>query len=198
MPFRTQVKFFLENAESLDLAPFAGVFQQWIQRQALEGLPIDVADYRHVYEGPGVVLIGHESDYSVERRGGRLGLLHTRKRQGEGDLQTQLRTALRLALAACELLEAEKVFTPRLKFRADEIEIRFADRLQFPNRPETLALVQEGLGAVLAELYGDEAARFAPVSQDERALFTVEVHAEGAARASIGELRRRLQPSLEK
>ena len=62
-----------------NLAAFSGVFQGWIQRKALDGQLIDVADYRHVFEGPSVVLIGHDGDYTIEKRDGRLGLLFTRK-----------------------------------------------------------------------------------------------------------------------
>ena len=180
-PFRTHVKFFFENPESIDLADFGAVFQRWIQGQVLDGLLIDVADYRHVFEGPGIVLIGHESDYTIENRDGRLGLLVTRKHQLEPDLQTQLRTTLRLALAAGELLEAETAFEPRLKLRENEIEIRFADRLQLPNRPETFDLIQDDLRAVLTDVYGTEAVNLAAVQNDPRQLFTIAVHGEGAA-----------------
>ena len=183
---RTQVKFFLEQPAGVDLAAFTPVFQRWIQQKALEGQLIDVADYRHVFEGPGVVLIGHDSDYSIESRAGRVGLLYTRKRQPDADLQAQLRASLRLALTACQLLESESSFQPRLKFRADEIEIRFPDRLQLPNQPESFALVRDDLRAVLDELYGEEGAYALPVRQDQRYLFTVGVHAD--AETSINKL----------
>lgn len=182
IPFRAQVKFFLDNADAVDSGRFVGVFQRWIQQKALDGLLIDVADYRHVFEGPGVILIGHESDYSLENRGGRLGLLHTRKRGLEPDLPAQLRNTVRLALAACELLEADPAFTPRLQFRAGEVEIRFADRLQLPNRPESFARVRDEVGAVLAEVYGGNPVQFAPVEQDARHLFTITARAEGVTR----------------
>lgn len=179
IPLRTQVKFFLEgDTGSVDVAAFAPVFQRWIQEKALEGQLIDVADYRHVFEGPGVVLIGHDSDYSMESRDGRLGLLYTRKRMVDGDLPTQLRNAIRLALTACQKLETESAFRPRLKFRTDEFEIRFADRLQLPNKPESFALVRDDLRAVLGELYGEEGAYGLPVKQDGRYLFTVKVRAD--------------------
>src|SRR3954465_5689913 len=68
IPLRTQVKFFLTtaegvaNADGIDLAAFAPVFQRWIQQKSVEGQFVDVADYRHVFEGPSIVLIGHDSD----------------------------------------------------------------------------------------------------------------------------------------
>ncbi|MFN8560709.1 MAG: hypothetical protein U0703_03535 [Anaerolineae bacterium] len=90
-PVRTQVKIFFRNPEAVDTSAFAPLFQRWIQKQALEGLLIDVADYRHVFEGPGVILIGHESDYAIENRFGRLGLLYTRKHHTDTDLAAHLR-----------------------------------------------------------------------------------------------------------
>jgi len=180
MPFRTQVKFFLDNPDSIELAAFAPVFQRWIQQNALNELLVDVADYRHVFEGPGVVLMAYGSEYAIESRNSRTGLLYTRKRQLEPDLQQQLRTAFQFALAACKLLESEASFDPRLKFRADEIEIRFADRLQLPNQDTSFDLVKNDLEAVLAELYGGRSISLAPVQQDARHVFTVAVHSEGA------------------
>jgi hypothetical protein len=195
IPFRTQVKFFLENPETVDVSQFTGVFQRWIQQKALDSLLVDVADYRHVFQGPGIILIGHESDYAIESRDGRLGLLVTRKHQLEPDLVTQLQVSLRLALAAAQLLESDTAFTPPLKFRANEVEVRFADRLQLPNQPESFELVKDDLRAVFDSLYGTDSVTIAPVSQDTRHLFTVSVQAEGVQR--IADLAQNLQPSLE-
>jgi hypothetical protein len=122
-------------------------------------------------------------------------LLVTRKHQLEPDLQSQLRTTLRLALAAGELLEADTSFVPRLKLRADEIEIRFADRLQLPNRPETFDLIKDDLRAVLADLYGTEVVNFAPVQNDPRQLLTIAVHGEGVP--DISSLFRQVQASAQ-
>ncbi len=193
IPLRIQVKFFLDQPTPVDQSLFAGVFQRWIQQKALEGQLVDVADYRHVYEGPGIILIGHDSDYAVETRGGRTGLLYTRKRQVDAGLSTQLRDALRLALAACRRLESEPAFQPRLKFRADEIEFRFADRLHLASSTETFGLIRDDLRGVLDELYGDDGGIMQPIAQDKRYLFSVRVRNSGAA--SISALSRLQQPS---
>lgn len=179
-PFRTQVKFFLEKPENLDTAAFAPVFQRWIQQNLLNELLIDVADYRHVFEGPGIVLIGDASDYAIESRGGRIGLLYTRKRQREANLPEQLRAAFQHVLTAAELLEAETTFDPRLKFNAEDIEIRFADRLQLPNSAEAYDQVKDELQAVLSELAG-MTVKMTPVKQDARHLLTIDVHRAGTA-----------------
>jgi hypothetical protein len=200
IPFRTQVKFFLSNPQGAKLSTFSSLFQRWIQQQALEGMLIDVADYAHVFEGPGVVLIGHEADYAIENKGSRLGLLCTRKRQPDPDLPAQLRTTIRLALMACALLETESSFRPRLKFRTDEIEIRFADRLRLPNRPETFDLVKDDVRGVLTELYGlydgTEALDLAPASVDPRHLFTLSVHHQTSA--GVSDLLQQLKSGVQK
>lgn len=192
-PLRTQIKFSLEDSSAVDQALFMGVFQRWIQQKTLEGQLIDVADYRHVWEGPGILLIAHDSDYSMETRDGKLGLLFTRKRQVDPNLLSQLRNSLRLALTASHLLEQEMVFNPPLKFRANELEIRFPDRLQFPNRPETFELVKDDLTTILNEVYGSDTANFAPVNQDSRLLFTIRV--ESNSTKSVGDLVSALQTS---
>lgn len=193
IPFRTQVKFYFE-ADDLDISDFIAVFQRWIQKNALDELLIDVADYKHVFEGPGIILLGHYSEYSIESRDGRFGLLYTRKRQLEPDLPSQLRTALRYALKAATLLETETDFDPRLKFRADAFEIRFADRLQLPNRPESFDLVKDELQGVLSDVYGSTVA-LAPRASDPRHLLTVDVQGQGVATAA--ELLGRLQEKVE-
>ena len=179
IPFRTQVKFFLDTSQAVDSALFTGVFQRWIQENLLGELLIDVADYRHVFQGPGTVIIGHESDYTIDNRDGRLGLIYTRKRQTTEDVATQLRTSLQRVLKAAELLEQEAAFKPALKFTIGEIEVRFVDRLQFQNNSQTFASIKDDVTAVLSEFYGASALQIEPIQHDARELFALRVRAEG-------------------
>ncbi len=196
LPFRLQLKYFAADPSAIDLSVFTGLFQRWIQQKSLDDMLIDVADYRHVFEGPGIVLIGHESDYALDVSRGRPGLLFTRKRQRDADLQAQLRISFRLALAACNLLESEATLKGKLKFNPNEVEIRFVDRLHFPNKPETFDLVQADLKAVLADVYGAAATSLTPLSVDPRDVFTVTARSEGVG--SVADLLNHLQPSLVK
>ena len=81
-PRRVSVKFFAnpQPGSALDLAPYIGLFHQFIQEKSVEGLLIDVADYTHVPDGPGILLVGHDVDYGIDLAGGRAGLLTVRKR----------------------------------------------------------------------------------------------------------------------
>ena len=74
----------------------------------LEELLIDVADYLHVHNGPGIMLIGHEADYSLDNRAGRLGLLYNRKEQLDGTTQEKLAQAARAALTAAQIAGKRK------------------------------------------------------------------------------------------
>ena len=184
LPFRLQIKLFLANPNAVDLSAISALYQRWIQDKTLEGQLIDVADYRHVFQGPSVVLIAFDSDYAIENRDGRLGLLYTRKRQTDLDFRSQLRTSLHLALTAAHLIESEPSFNPHPRFRADEIEIRFADRLQLPNTSESYDQVKEDLRIALTELYASDSVEIERVEQDPRYLLTVVARSEAAFRIS--------------
>ena len=51
------LKLFLHDASDLQLHTLIPVFHGWIQTRALADVLIDVVDYRHVPDGPGVMLI---------------------------------------------------------------------------------------------------------------------------------------------
>ena len=87
-----RVKIFAREPVSVDLGDAIPVFHRWIQDRVCPEMLIDVADYRHVPAGPGVLLIGHEANYSLDLAKNRLGLLYSRKQAG-GDAQENLRQA---------------------------------------------------------------------------------------------------------
>ena len=62
------------DAEEADLEQIVELFHQWVADQSMPEMLIDIADYRHVPDGPGSVLVGLESDYAIDHAGGRYGL----------------------------------------------------------------------------------------------------------------------------
>jgi hypothetical protein len=143
------IKFYLENPDTVNLAEYGTVFNSWIQQQRLEELLIDVADYLHVHHGPGIMLIGHEAGYSIDNRAGRLGLLYNRKSQLEGTTQEKLAQAVRAALIAAQILEKEN----SLKFNGSEAQIIINDRLLVPNTAETFDSLEPDLKTFFGRLY---------------------------------------------
>lgn len=164
------VKYYLENPDEVNLAEYGAVFNSWIQQQRLEELLIDVADYLHVHNGPGIMLIGHEADYSLDNRSGHLGLLYNRKAQLEGSTQEKLAQSVRATLIAAQILERENGF----KFSGSEVQVIVNDRLLAPNTAETFAALEPDLRAFFDGLYNG--ADYSLTNQtDPRERFTVNI-----------------------
>jgi hypothetical protein len=123
------VKLLVREPEKVDLEAVVPVFHSWIQGQIFDELLLDVADYSHVPDGPGIVLIGHEADYALDNTDGRLGLRYNRKAPAPGSNRERLVQATRAAVIAFQRLEQGF----NLHFNAREIEIVINDRLLAPN-----------------------------------------------------------------
>lgn len=150
--YRFGLKIFLDDGEDLPLNEFVPLFHRWIQTAALDGLWIDVADYSHVPRGPGVLLIGHEANLGLDETGGRRGLLVSWKQPLEGTLAQRLLLASRVLLRAAHRLEEEPNLAVR--FRTNELEIVFNDRLRAPNDEDTFSRLRPEIEAFLTEIFG--------------------------------------------
>jgi hypothetical protein len=150
---KLQIKFFAKPNGAFDLETVVPVFHRFIREHAFDELMIDVADYKHVKDGPGVVLVGDANDYYLDEGEGRPGLLFSRKRHGSGP-DGRLREGFARALKACTLLEAAPEFGGTLLFATDEILIRLPDRLNAPNDDAGFTEAASEVGALLDKLYG--------------------------------------------
>jgi hypothetical protein len=178
------VKLLLKDAQTLDLDPVIPVFHSWIQQQVADELLLDVADYRHVQAGPGVVLIGHEADYSLDNADDRLGVRYSRKAVLEGSNQDRLAQATRAALTACQRIQQDTRLNGKLNFNGQDIEIFVNDRLLAPNTATTREALKPELQAFAEKLFGgsDYSLSFgsessSAESSDPRRLLTVFLHA---------------------
>lgn len=168
-------------ADAIDLEAFIPIFHAWIRDHRLgDQVLIDVADYRHVHDGPGVMLIGHDGVWSVGRAGGRLGLSYARKRDPIGDAAARLEEAFREALGAALALEGESALAGRLRFRTDEVQVRILSRLVATNTPEIFAAFEPTIRTFLNRLYGDAEFTIERADDDPRAPFGVDVRIAGA------------------
>jgi hypothetical protein len=147
------VKLLVQDPEGVDLEPLVPIFHSWIQGRVFGELLLDIADYRHVHAGPGVVLIGQTGDYSVDNTDNQLGVRYNRKAALDGNNQDRLRQATRAALAACQRLEAEPRLAGKLHFGGREFEFFINDRLLAPNRDATREELRRELEAFLQGLF---------------------------------------------
>src|SRR5260370_26760708 len=113
-----KVKIIARGPASVELADAIPVFRRWIKERVCEELLIDVADYRHVTAGPGVMLTAHEANYSLDNTDNRLGLLYNRKSVLTGSAQENLQQADQAAVRACRRLEQEMPFRGKRQFGA--------------------------------------------------------------------------------
>ncbi|MGB9067249.1 MAG: hypothetical protein WCC21_01660 [Candidatus Acidiferrales bacterium] len=173
------VKFFASDQARVDLEPLIPIFHGWIRERVFEEMLLDVADYRHVHEGPGVMVIGHQANYSVDNTSGRLGVRYNRKAALDGTNQDRLKQAARAALAAFQLLESEDSMKGTLRFGGREMELLINDRALAPNTDATRIAAQPELQAFFGKLF--HGADYALTHETEpRRLFTVRALADKA------------------
>jgi hypothetical protein len=170
-------KFFLKDPEPVDLQLAVPLFHSWIQAQATDELLLDVASYAHVKDGPGILLIGHEADYSLDLTDGQLGFRYNRKAPVEGDNPARLRQAARAALKALDRLEKDERLGNKINFNGRDIQLFINDRLLAPTNIETQRVADHDIRPFLSEFLAGEAYSLA-YEADPRRLFGARVHVE--------------------
>jgi len=171
---RIGAKLYVRNPEVIDLDAYIGLFHGWIQGRTLDGQPIDVADYSHVPDGPGVMLIGHEADRSLDLGEGRPGALYQRKRDLDGTLEERLRTVLDAVEDTARRIEEDPV-AAGVRIDRDEILVRVLDRRLAPNDDATLEGLRPALEAALAAVFPGREAALERIEDDPRGPFAVRV-----------------------
>lgn len=127
------------------------VFHNFIKDKRLPEQLVDVVDYGHVHEGPAVLLVGHESDYALDRGEGRAGLFYQRKRAPAAD--RPLADGLARLLRVADALASDPLLAP-LAFDRREFRVTVLDRLRSPNTQASFDAQKDEVSAVFAELLG--------------------------------------------
>ncbi|MFT7621707.1 MAG: hypothetical protein ACI9WU_000872 [Myxococcota bacterium] len=151
------VKLFAAAGAPLDQEELIPIFHRWIRESRLgDKLLIDVADYRHVPDGPGVMIVADHAHYGLDEGiGGGTGFLFSHRRDAIGDAAPKLADALSELLTAAEALEGE----PSLKgfaFDTSRIQVRVASRRVAANTAEDFAKLAPTVTSAAQKLYGGE------------------------------------------
>ena len=168
------VKLYLQNFIEMKLEAVVPVFHEWIQKRVCEELLIDVADYRHVQGGPGVVLIGHEANYSVDNTDNRLGIRYNRKAALQGTNHFRFSQALRAALQACQRIESDERLGQEFRFNRREIGLFVNDRMLAPNPEGPSDSVRSDFRNFFKSVVGDDEFELT-FETNPRSVFGVEV-----------------------
>ena len=167
---RIGIKLFAADPASVRLEDFIPIFHRWIQKQNLPGhLLIDVHDYSHMHEGPGILLVAHEGNFSIDMSDGRPGLMYYRKTPTALSPVEHVTTIVRSALQACRLLEQDA----RMRVNMDEFIVIANDRLGAPNDDQTVAELQPALSAALRQIFDGVEFHLARTNVDPKERLTV-------------------------
>lgn len=183
-PHRLSIKFYFEDF-SMDVEEFIPVFHRWIREDVVDNeLLLDVADYKHIIDGPAILLVGHEADYVIDLTDGRPGLQYVRKRDAGKEFSEAVGTTLSQALNGVRLAESDVELQGKVKLRTDAATIMVLDRLNYPNLSSNggdsaASAAQERLTGELTALFGGNAT-LTRVDNDSRAPVTFELKAPSA------------------
>jgi hypothetical protein len=155
---------------SIRLENLIPVFHGWIQKQNLDGhLLIDVHDYSHIHHGPGILLVAHEGNFSLDMGGGRPGLMYYRKTPTNLPAVEHLATSFRSALQACRLLEKDA----GIRFDMNDVLVIANDRLNTANDEQTLSDLRPVIAAALKQTFEGPEFQIARASADAKERFAV-------------------------
>jgi hypothetical protein len=167
------VKIMIAESDGIDFEAFIPIFIV-DSKEAHSRRLIDVADYLHVPEGPGVMLIAHEAFLSMDHVENRWGFLYNRRAPLEGSNLEKMKAVVKATLEHARRLEQESSLTGRLKFRGEELQLIANDRLLVPNSEESLKTLEPELNAFLGQLYSGASFSMKRHS-DPRERFTLDI-----------------------
>jgi hypothetical protein len=148
---KINVKLFLEASPRLDTDFLLAVFGRWRLEEGED--IVDLADYAHVEEGPGCLLVSHRWHFGLDFSGGEPGLFYSTRKGLTGSAAAKFREAFRGLLRKSTRLLREKEFPAGVKPRPGDLEVVLNDRLLTPNTDAADALLRPDLLRVVETLY---------------------------------------------
>lgn len=166
------VKFPAQTPENFDEASLIGILQGWIRDEKIGGTLIDVVDYRHVPDGPGIMLVTYETNYMVEHQD--FYGLYVQRKWGDVENQPHVEAIADLVAKAAkfgDLLEKEA----GVSLQGNTFHYISNDRLNAPNTDEAFAAVKADLEIALSKIYGGASFTIERLQNDPKARLTLVV-----------------------
>jgi hypothetical protein len=164
---RVCAKLYAARATGITDDVFVPLFHEWIQQRALPGVLLDVADYTHVPDGPGVILVGHSTTFALDRGDGRFGLLAQRRRP-DSNTSSAISSVVRELFDVAKRLEADKRLAGALVFDRSVLRIEVNDRLHASNTDASFEDLAPIARHAIAEVLGSSAPAVERVENDPR------------------------------
>lgn len=164
-----------------DAALFVPIFHEWIRNCVLDLVMLDVADYAHVPESPGIMLVCHEASFSLDRSDGRFGLLVQRRTPLEAGAVDVISSTIRLAFEVAARLERDPRVSGKVRFDPSRLRLEANDRLLAPNSDDGYESFGPLVRKAARVAYGGSAPIVERVYNDPRDRLAVDVMLESAA-----------------
>ena len=170
------VKLFLNTNGSYESKDFIPVFHSWIQNKSVEDhLLIDVADYSHIQDGPGVMLVSHEGNFSLDQENQQPGIMYMRKTDIGGDFKGRFINVLSTTIQAANNM-CDNNINKEVDFINNSFRFITNDRRIAENTRDNQKLYQDEVRKALVELYPTCEVEYEDIStENERLAFTVNV-----------------------
>ena len=164
------IKIFIDQNGDYSSKNFIPVFHKWIQNKVIsDHLLIDVADYSHMADGPGVMLVAHEGHFSLDQEDNQPGIMYMRKTNLEGDFYNRFDSVLSITINAAKLL-----LENNLNFINNSFRFIANDRLYARNTFENHTLYKEEIYKVLKKRFPNCKVNYENISSgEERLAFSV-------------------------
>ena len=168
------VKLFINTNGSYSSKDFVPVFHNWIQDKVIDDhLLIDVTDYSHIPDGPGVMLIAHEGNFSLDQENQHPGIMYMRKTEISGSFKERFNKVLSTVVKAANRLNDNNI-SKQVDFKLNSFRFIANDRLYAENTADNQGLYKRKIQKALDGKYSDSQFEFRDVSdKNERLAFTV-------------------------
>ena len=168
------VKLFFNTNGSINSKDFIPVFHSWIQDNIFDDhLLIDVADYSHISDGPGVMLISHEGNFSLDQENQQPGIMYMRKTEIAGSFTERFNMVLSTVIKAANRLSDNNI-SKQVDYKPNLFRFITNDRLYAENTANNQDLYKQNIQKALDGKYPDHQFEFGDVSdKNKRLAFTV-------------------------
>ena len=168
------IKLFLMNADSYSSKKFISTFHKWIQNKSIPNhLLIDVADYSHIVDGPGIMLIAHEGQFSLDQENKQPGMMYMRKAAFDGTFIECFNFVFASVQHASNLLVTSSDDT--LEFSKKSIRFIANDRRLVENNIKNKELYKDKISKIIKDKFPNNSWEYSAISnEDERLAFTVD------------------------
>ena len=168
------IKLYLNTNDNFKSKDFIPVFHNWIQEKVVsEHLLIDVADYSHIKDGPGVMLIAHEGHFCLDQEEHKAGIMYMRRSHFRGNFTERFINVFSIVIQAAKRLTDNNI-NKKIDFSRDLFRFISNDRRVVENTSINQSVYQDEVQKALKDMYPNSKWEYKDISnENERMAFTV-------------------------